>query len=201
MSPEKILVIEDLPQAIEKIERFYAEYYPKQVELEICTTFQEAQKKIQQSIEDQTLGTYHHILMDGRLERGQFTDPLIQTLLSQDDVPPLVSISASKDQSDNYHLPHAQKWAFEHIATALYGILLWEKIQLKDNISFENIYLNSLIDHTTFKNRSDDNDYRRHLFEALSTSPTKQEVITPSPEIEEKKPTFFQKIFSQFKKK
>ncbi len=61
--------------------------------------------------------------MDGRLH-GHFTDSLIITLLQEEDVPPIISVSADPDQSERYELPHVQKGFFEHIATALYSVLL-----------------------------------------------------------------------------
>jgi hypothetical protein len=61
--------------------------------------------------------------MDGRLH-GHFTDSLIVNLLQQEDVPPIISISGDPDQAERYTLPHVQKGFFEHIATALYSVLL-----------------------------------------------------------------------------
>jgi TusA-related sulfurtransferase len=55
MEKEKVLVIEDLPGAIENIEKFYKEYYPKTVELEIITNLKDAEEKIQDITSNKTL--------------------------------------------------------------------------------------------------------------------------------------------------
>ena len=167
MEKEKVLLIEDVQGAIENIQKFYKEYYPKLVELDIITNLKDAEEKIQDITSNKILWTYNYILMDGRLH-GDFTDTLIIALLQQEDVPPIISVSASPEQAERYQLPHIQKWFFEHIATALYSVLLWDEIQLKDStMRFEDLHINGLIDHTTFKNRTDNRWYRKAMTKRL----------------------------------
>lgn len=208
MEKEKVLVIEDLPGAIEKIEKFYKEYYPKPVELDIATNFKDAEEKIQEIKSNNILWTYNYILMDGQLH-GTFTDPLIVELLQDDNVPPIISISWLPDQAERYTLPHVQKGFFEHIATALYSVLLWDEIKLKDsNFRFEQLHLNGTIDHITFKNRDDDRWYRKALTKKLLPKNAEQASLVienkkneeTNNEKQEKK-SLFKNILSIFSKK
>lgn len=91
MEKEKVLLIEDVQGAIENIQKFYKEYYPKLVELDIITNLKDAEEKIQDITSNKILWTYNYILMDGRLH-GDFTDTLIIALLQQEDVPPIISV-------------------------------------------------------------------------------------------------------------
>ena len=205
---EKILVIEDTTAGITMIEKFYQEYYPKPVELDIIDNFKDAEEKIQNIILSQNLWTYNYILMDGRLH-GQFTDSLIISLLQEEDVPPIISISWIPDQSKMYLLPYAQKGFFEDISTSLYSILLWNEIQLKNNMpKFEDSHLNGLIDHTVFENRSDDRWYRKAIAEKLLPKTIKQPPLAinnndnkDTNNSKQKKPSFLKKILSGLSRK
>lgn len=156
MEHKKVLIIEDLPATQKQLKIFYDE---KNIESELYETLWWGYEKIVNIIDEWKLSEYEYILMDGELN-GSSTNKLIEILLSENNVPPVISISASEKHSQTYQLPYADKlWIINNLK-----YILWEEVdtnmlpeKAQDHQKYKNL----------FNNRQHNIDTRKQLMEVF----------------------------------